>query len=445
MTGESQKHLTFSGWYRSILDTDKTDANGALPDMNRTKIGPPDTEKDKKKILRMFKIGLKPTKEQRKVLNELILVSNRAYNLCLGLVHSKTCEAKVFDLDKVVSIWKDEEGKDGWFWKSSTVVRQYAAKSFCSAHKYILGRKIGQHEMTPKKYADINGIPPLAGVFGCAHKDVKLTPRSIRLLPRQFPKGQTEIKFTKSCKIGKIEHDFTVEKTPKGKFVLCVPVTDLNVMRRARAPSNSPSSSAKCAIDPGVRTFVTVYDPTNTECYQFGTTEEKRKRLTPITDKIDNWNSQNRTHLPKTTDEEKESWSRHMNRLWYKLQNQVNSLHREVIAYLVKTYNSVALGKLKVSGFRKGHTIQGKTINRWMRIYRHNDFRKKLLTRVEGDENIHVEVTDESYTSQTCGVCEVRNKHLGGKETFNCTSCGYVCHRDVNGARNIFRRAVGHF
>ncbi|KAK7467896.1 hypothetical protein BaRGS_00036871 [Batillaria attramentaria] len=296
--------------------------------------------------------------------------------------------------------------------------------------------------MKPKQHDDINKIRPLQGVFGCQKQYAALTnTNAIRFLPRLFPKNQAEIKLTKPCKIQNIEHDFTVEKTLKGKFVLCVPVHDMSIMRKSK-PSHG-ETTAMCGIDPGVRTFVTVYDPTNLETYQFGTVDEKRRRLMRFTERIDDWNGRNRAHLPKTSDEEKESWSRHAKKLWYKLKNQISSLHATVIAHLVKTYNFISLGKLDISSFQKGDT--GKATNRWLRLYRHYSFREKLLNRAEGEERLRVEITDERYTSKTCSLCKRKNEKLGGKETFDCPHCGYSCHRDVNGARNILLKSLGIF
>ena len=45
--------------------------------------------------------------------------------------------------------------------------------------------------------------------------------------------------------------------------------------------------------------------------------------------------------------------------------------------------------------------------------------------------------TDESYTTQTCPVCGQMKKSSG--RTYVC-KCGYRCHRDIHGARNILSK-----
>ena len=54
-------------------------------------------------------------------------------------------------------------------------------------------------------------------------------------------------------------------------------------------------------------------------------------------------------------------------------------------------------------------------------------------------------IQDESYTSMTCGNCGIRNKQLGGNETFYCEKCNFETHRDINGARNILLKYMNIF
>ncbi|AHM56978.1 transposase GSA [Peptoclostridium acidaminophilum DSM 3953] len=46
---------------------------------------------------------------------------------------------------------------------------------------------------------------------------------------------------------------------------------------------------------------------------------------------------------------------------------------------------------------------------------------------------------DESYTTQTCPVCGKRKKTSG--RSYKC-KCGYSCHRDIHGARNILSKHI---
>ena len=52
---------------------------------------------------------------------------------------------------------------------------------------------------------------------------------------------------------------------------------------------------------------------------------------------------------------------------------------------------------------------------------------------------VNVVLINESYTSQTCPCCGKRNKC--NTRNYRCT-CGYICHRDIHGARNILNKYI---
>ena len=70
------------------------------------------------------KVGLKPTKEQKKVLDKFFAGANHAYNLCVKLVKEHGVKPCMIDLQKIVSIQKKEnidgkyrEANDDWFFQ----------------------------------------------------------------------------------------------------------------------------------------------------------------------------------------------------------------------------------------------------------------------------------------------------------------------------------------
>lgn len=54
-------------------------------------------------------------------------------------------------------------------------------------------------------------------------------------------------------------------------------------------------------------------------------------------------------------------------------------------------------------------------------------------------EGMSIEKQEESYTSQTCPVCGKKKKVFS--RNYKC-SCGYECHRDIHGARNILSKYI---
>jgi transposase len=65
-----------------------------------------------------------------------------------------------------------------------------------------------------------------------------------------------------------------------------------------------------------------------------------------------------------------------------------------------------------------------------------------LVCRLEEKAPGRVERIKPAFTSQRCSACgQVDGKSRESQAVFRCTACGYVCHADVNAARNI---AAGH-
>jgi putative transposase len=65
-----------------------------------------------------------------------------------------------------------------------------------------------------------------------------------------------------------------------------------------------------------------------------------------------------------------------------------------------------------------------------------------LVRRLKEKAPGRVEKINPAFTSQRCSACgQVDPKSRESQAVFRCTACGYVCHADVNAARNI---AAGH-
>ncbi|CAM4142434.1 transposase [Paenibacillus alkaliterrae] len=64
---------------------------------------------------------------------------------------------------------------------------------------------------------------------------------------------------------------------------------------------------------------------------------------------------------------------------------------------------------------------------------------EQYLTYKLEQHGIKLHLVEESYTSQTCPVCQKRKKI--SSRNYSCT-CGYNEHRDIHGARNILSKAL---
>jgi hypothetical protein len=105
------------------------------------------------------------------------------------------------------------------------------------------------------------------------------SPRHLRVLYNMF--GNTELKLGKlAAKLPPISHDVTITKRINGKWILNIPCA-VNYVRKCitRTPT------AICGVDPGAKTFLTVFDETNGEAYKLGDYPERRI-LRPLVNQV---------------------------------------------------------------------------------------------------------------------------------------------------------------
>jgi hypothetical protein len=111
-----------------------------------------------------------------------------------------------------------------------------------------------------------------AGSFGVQKEYIARStesPRHLRVLYDMF--GNTELKFWKSAaKLPPILHDVTITKRINGKWILNIPCP-----RQYTQKPIATEPTAICGVDPGARTFLTVFDETNHEAYKLGVEPER--------------------------------------------------------------------------------------------------------------------------------------------------------------------------
>jgi len=175
------------------------------------------------------------------------------------------------------------------------------------------------------------------------------------------------------------------------------------------------------SLDPGIRKFMTGYDPTGkTILIGDGEADVIINKLLEIDD-LESKKDDNYKFL--------------INKIWLDIKNKVNELHWKTIRYLLDNYDIILLPKFLISGMVRSKKIGRKT-KRMLYMYSFFQFKQKLLWKASV-ENKKVIIVDESYTSKTCGCCGCLND-VGSSEIYKCKNCELVVDRDINGARNIF-------
>ena len=178
-----------------------------------------------------------------------------------------------------------------------------------------------------------------------------------------------------------------------------------------------------CALDPGIRTFQTLYSPEGIT-YQFG---DENDIIQKDIDKIE-----------KVKEFKDKSWyKKYTSRIRERIQNRIADLHWKVSSFLCKNFNTILIGNMSTKGIVKNN-LHKKT-KRMVYALSHYLFKERLKSKAE-EYSCKFKIVDESYTSKTCGNCGEIHDNLGSSEKFQCPkqSCYYRMHRDIHGARNIY-------
>jgi transposase len=393
----------------------------------------------------------------------MIKVNNHSWNWCNYLVKEKGMKPNMYDLQKFVGKTNTENVpaeyrmnvNDDWYFENKmTNIKLTSCKNYCMMHKATRNRMKKQNVELKDK-----SLSTLEGSFQIPHKyirllterdseDVAFQKKHIAIMKYNFlipnqrtPKNEKFIKLSKNVdRLPPIEHDVRITKRANGKFVLQIPC-DSKYTRQHSTPKD-----AMCGVDPGGRTFATVYDPTECIAYQVGTVEDKKRVIRKLHDRIDKTHAHLQRAIERNHEKAKEERTAQLKKLHLKLKTFVNDIHLKLSSHLVKNYSYVALGKIGVSSIvrkdRPNHLA--KRANRDLLCWSHFRFRQRLLHRANGT-SCNIVVQDEAYTSKTCGICGTKNNTLGSSETFKCEKCIFETHRDVNGARNILLKSLKQF
>ena len=239
--------------------------------------------------------------------------------------------------------------------------------------------------------------------------------------------------FTTSPRLpSMVSKDSRLQRDALGHYYICIPE---DRPLDPKAPS-SENQARVVALDPGVRTFQTGYDP-HGKLLEFGKGDINRiERLCKHLDTL-----QSKCADVWCTPEQRTRMSRAATRLRQRIRNIVDDVHRKTAHYLTTHYDLVLLPTFQTSKMtrRAGRKITSKTA-RAMLTWAHYRFQQRLIQRGKR-AGCDVRLVSEAYTSKTCGACGALHPSLKlGDASFACPSCYHVIGRDANGARNILLR-----
>lgn len=197
------------------------------------------------------------------------------------------------------------------------------------------------------------------------------------------------------------------------------------------------NKSHTASLDPGIRTFQTVYSPEG-NCYEI-CSEKSNAQIYQLLKRIDRKKPNNETN-PRTIADA--THRKYTLKLREKLRNKITDMHYKTCNFLCRSFDKIIIGNMSTKSILSKTNNLSKYTKKCCLAQSHYLFKQRLTHKAE-EYGTKFEIVDESYTSKTCGSCGEIKPDLAGNKVFKCSYCSYVADRDISAARNILIKHLG--
>lgn len=408
----------------------KEDQKEEIPKEKKKKEGKP-------KATGILKVRLYPTRDQKKKLDKMFEANRYAWNILVEKIDTNlfTSTPKQLDAGYRKYVKKSNIDKDLSIYPCNEECFDSAYRDIIKARETTIKLSVSQKQRTgkgfvfperlkfkSKKNKSGNSIEIRARnlTYDPKKRTIEFHPTYFKNTPIRMKTDLQKLGFTNfqySCRLNMVADH----------YYLNVPYI------RVVNPTNS---GKVCAIDPGVRTFLTGYDPSGYAfeiCSDNKHIRKKKRRIEEL--QIDLEFAPNKKKRDRIKQEIKN--------IYKKITNCVNDLHHKASRILADTYDEILLPSFNTQDMvrkdgKKKRVISPDTAYNMLTLS-HYKFQKLLDHKMKIRQG-KLHVCTEGYTTKTCGHCGRLNHDVGSKSVFKCPheGCGYVGDRDMNAARNIF-------
>lgn len=351
-------------------------------------------------VTRSRKIRLYPNKEQKSILSNWFGASRFAYNKTVEFLKQPDTKAQWKSIKTDLLHGMPEWSKEVPYQIKSVAIRDCCQAVSAAKKKFKQTGKFQEVKFRSKKNQDFNLFIPQTAV---SENGVYYTVLG---------------KLKTAEPVWRPNHDCRLTLY-NGRYYLSIPI-DVAVKR----PENQRLSA--CALDPGVRTFQTVFS--KEICSKIG--EHVFSRIFRYCYALD-------TLISRKKKERSNRFNKAMQRIRWKVRDLIDEIHNKTALFLCKLFDVIYLPTFETQEMvSKLHHKTSRAMLGWA----HYRFKMKLKAKAE-EYSCKVVDCNESYTSKTCGNCGTENQ-IGGKEVWTCKHCDCVHDRDINGARNILLKQV---
>ena len=346
-------------------------------------------------VQRSRKIRIYPNKEQRTILDQWFGCARFVYNQTVDYLKQPDTKASWMSIKKPILDALPEWSKSVPYQVKSIAVKECSDAVSKAKKKCKSTGAFQKVHYRSKKRGDFSIYIPKSAVT-----------------EKGFYTRLLGDMFSSEC-LWRPNHDCQF-KLENGRYFLCIP-KDIAVKR----PENQRLFA--CALDPGVRTFQTVFS--KDICSKIGEHDFQRIfRYCYALDKL----------ISRKKKERSNKFNKAMKRIRWKIRDLIDEIHNKTALFLCKMFDVIYLPTFKTQNMVC--KLRHKT-SRAMLGWAHYRFKRKIRAKAE-EYSCTVIDCNESYTSKTCGCCGTEN-NIGDKEVWTCKHCGCVHDRDINGARNI--------
>lgn len=367
------------------------------------------------------RVRVYPNPTQRALLNQWFGTARWTYNECLQRIKDKQATPTKKALRPLVVHNVLHEGTPtAWVLETPYMIRDGAMIDLVNAYasNFAKKRKDGSHTFTLKRRHRKDG-----------HESIYIEGRNFKkgvFYPSFF--GKTPLKAAEQLPDA-VDYDCRLTRNRLGHYHLCIP-QPLVVKSENQALLRVRGRIA--ALDPGVRTFQTVYDTTGA-VIEVGKSD--MGRIHRLCYYLDDLLSRLAASSKKR---QRYRMRRAADRLRLRIRHLVDECHKKLATFLVAEYEVILLPAFESQDMvrRRRRVLTSKSA-RAMLTWAHYRFKQRLLFKRQEYPWCKVLIVDEAYTSKTCGACGRLHPALGAAKLFRCPACGTALDRDANGARNI--------
>lgn len=302
---------------------------------------------------------------------------------------------------------------------TSNEIKSNAIKSVCDAYKSgfsnLRNGTIKYFNMKFKKKNEKRKCIELA------KSDIHFFGMGVKITPTKFQNGEEIIKINKKnlnkYKDLQITHNTDLTKV-NGIYYIHV-LVDYKIKQE-----ENKKDLNFCGIDPGVRTFVSIYGNMDISTIDM----KDPNKLEKLNNKI---------KFLKTLRIRKKKIIKIEKRKEY----IIDEMHWNICNYLIKSYDVIFFGDIKSHNIVK--KSYNKTLNRKFNDLKFYKFKQRLLYKGIMN-NKKVFFINEAFTSQGCSTCGNLWKELGKNKIYTCQNklCKKVFDRDYNAAKNICMKGI---